>query len=169
MLDIMKENGLRAFVLLVLLSFTTPSLLFANNHREVFPSSSVEQENIDQSAVHEQFKKERIEAIAKAAGLSAEEKQLVSKELDKYDEARFYSWTGIRKVYDEISKLGDKITSEQYLDYYNKIQALTEKRHQASHSFMDALINQLTPEKAFKVYEEYRNFNANTGRKLRHR
>ena len=63
----------------------------------------------------------------------------------------------------------DRITSEQYLDYYNKIQALTEKRHQASHSFMDALINQLTPEKAFKVYEEYRNFNANTGRKLRHR
>lgn len=157
----MKENGLRAFVLLVLLSFTTPSLLFAN--------SSVEQEISDQSAVHEQFKKERIEAIAKAAGLSAEEKQLVSKELDKYDEARVSSWAGIRKVYDEISKLGGKITSEQYLDYYKKIQALTEKRHQASQSFMNALINQLTPEKAFKVYEEYRNFNANTGRKLRHR
>lgn len=161
MLDIMKENGLRAFVLLVLLSFTTPSLLFAN--------SNVEQEISDQSAVHEQFKKERIEAIAKAAGLSAEEKQLVSKELDKYDEARVSSWAGIRKVYDEISKLGGKITSEQYLDYYKKIQALTEKRHQASQSFMSALINQLTPEKAFKVYEEYRNFNANTGRKLRHR
>lgn len=157
----MKENGLRAFVLLVLLSFTTPSLLFAN--------SSVEQEISDQSAVHEQFKKERIEAIAKVAGLSAEEKQLVSKELDKYDEARVSSWAGIRKVYDEISKLGGKITSEQYLDYYKKIQALTEKRHQASQSFMNALINQLTPEKAFKVYEEYRNFNANTGRKLRHR
>ena len=157
----MKENGLRAFVLLVLLSFTTPSLLFAN--------SSVEQEISDQSAVHEQFKKERIEAIAKAAGLSAEEKQLVSKELDKYDEVRVSSWAGIRKVYDEISKLGGKITSEQYLDYYKKIQALTEKRHQASQSFMSALINQLTPEKAFKVYEEYRNFNANTGRKLRHR
>lgn len=161
MLDIMKENGLRAFALLVLLSFTTPSLLFAN--------SNVEQEISDQSAVHEQFKKERIEAIAKAAGLSAEEKQLVSKELDKYDEARVSSWAGIRKVYDEISKLGGKITSEQYLDYYKKIQALTEKRHQASQSFMSALINQLTPEKAFKVYEEYRNFNANTGRKLRHR
>lgn len=72
-------------------------------------------------------------------------------------------------MYDEISKLGDKITSQQYLDYYKKIQALTEKRHQASQSFMSALINQLTPEKAFKVYEEYRNFNANTGRKLRHR
>lgn len=157
----MKENGLRAFVLLVLLSFTTPSLLFAN--------SSVEQEISDQSAVHEQFKKERIEAIAKAAGLSAEEKQLVSKELDKYDEARVSSWAGIRKVYDEISKLGGKITSEQYLDCYIKIQALTEKRHQASQSFMNALINQLTPEKAFKVYEEYRDFNANTGRKLRHR
>lgn len=157
----MKENGLRAFALLVLLSFTTPSLLFAN--------SNVEQEISDQSAVHEQFKKERIEAIAKAAGLSAEEKQLVSKELDKYDEARVSSWAGIRKVYDEISKLGGKITSEQYLDYYKKIQALTEKRHQASQSFMSALINQLTPEKAFKVYEEYRNFNANTGRKLRHR
>ena len=161
MLDIMKENGLRAFVLLVLLSFTTPSLLFAN--------SSVEQEISDQSAVHEQFKKERIEAIAKAAGLSAEEKQLVSKELEKYDEARVSSWAGIRKVYDERSKLGGKITSEQYLDCYKKIQALTEKRHQASQSFMSALINQLTPEKAFKVYEEYRNFNANTGRKLRHR
>ncbi len=161
MLDIMKENGLRAFVLLVLLSFTTPSLLFAN--------SSVEQEISDQSAVHEQFKKERIEAIAKAAGLSAEEKQLVSKELDKYDEARVSSWAGIRKVYDEISKLGGKITSEQYLDYYKKIQAFTEKRHQASQSFMNALINQLTPVKAFKVYEEYRDFNANTGRKLRHR
>lgn len=157
----MKENGLRAFVLLVLLSFTTPSLLFAN--------SSVEQEISDQSAVHEQFKKERIEAIAKAAGLSAEEKQLVSKELEKYDEARVSSWAGIRKVYDERSKLGGKITSEQYLDCYKKIQALTEKRHQASQSFMSALINQLTPEKAFKVYEEYRNFNANTGRKLRHR
>lgn len=157
----MKENGLRAFVLLVLLSFTTPSLLFAN--------SSVEQEISDQSAVHEQFKKERIEAIAKAAGLSAEEKQLVSKELDKYDEARVSSWAGIRKVNDEISKLGGKITSEQYLDYYKKIQALTEKRHQASQSFMNALINQLTPVKAFKVYEEYRDFNANTGRKLRHR
>nr|WP_311521811.1 hypothetical protein [uncultured Porphyromonas sp.] len=157
----MKENGLRAFVLLVLLSFTTPSLLFAN--------SSVEQEISDQSAVHEQFKKERIEAIAKAAGLSAEEKQLVSKELDKYDEARVSSWAGIRKVYDEISKLGGKITSEQYLDYYKKIQAFTEKRHQASQSFMNALINQLTPVKAFKVYEEYRDFNANTGRKLRHR
>lgn len=157
----MKENGLRAFVLLVLLSFTTPSLLFAN--------SSVEQEISDQSAVHEQFKKERIEAIAKAAGLSAEEKQLVSKELDKYDEARVSSWAGIRKVYDEISKLGGKITSEQYLDYYKKIQALTEKRHQASQSFMNALINHLTPVKAFKVYEEYRDFNANTGRKLRHR
>lgn len=157
----MKENRLRAFVLLVLLSFTTPSLLFAN--------SSVEQEISDQSAVHEQFKKERIEAIAKAAGLSAEEKQLVSKELDKYDEARVSSWAGIRKVYDEISKLGGKITSEQYLDYYKKIQAFTEKRHQASQSFMNALINQLTPVKAFKVYEEYRDFNANTGRKLRHR
>lgn len=157
----MKENGLRAFVLLVLLSFTTPSLLFAN--------SSVEQEISDQSAVHEQFKKERIEAIAKAAGLSAEEKQLVSKELDKYDEARVSSWAGIRKVNDEISKLGGKITSEQYLDYYKKIQALTEKRHQASQSFMNALINHLTPVKAFKVYEEYRDFNANTGRKLRHR
>lgn len=60
MLDIMKENGLRAFVLLVLLSFTTPSLLFANNHRDVLHSSSVKQEISDQSAVHEQFKKERI-------------------------------------------------------------------------------------------------------------
>lgn len=157
----MKENGLRAFALLLLLSFAAPSLLFAN--------SSVEQESSDQSAVHEQFKKERIEAIAKAAGLSAEEKQLVSKELDKYDEARLASWAGIRKAYDEVSKLGGKITSEQYLDYYKKIQTFTEKRHQASQAFMNELINQLTPEKAFKVYEEYRNFNTNTGRKLRRR
>lgn len=165
----MKGNKLSTFVLLILWGLATPSLLFANVNREVLPSSTVEQEDSDQSAVHEQFKKERIEAIAKAAGLSAEEKQLVSKELDKYDEARFSSWTGIRKVYDEISKLGGKITSEQYLDYYKKIQTLTEKRHQASQSFMNALINQLTPEKAFKVYEEYRKFNTNTGRKLRHR
>lgn len=167
----MKGNGLRAFVLLLLLSFATPSLLFATVKMGELPTPNMEQEVevVDQNAAHEKFKKERIEAITKVAGLTAEEKQFVSKELDKYDSARYASWTGIRKVYDEMSKSGSKISSEQYLDYYKKIQTLTERRYQASQAFMNALINQLTPEKAFKVYEEYRDFNANTGRRLRHK
>lgn len=158
-LGLMRGNYWRVFILCVLVSFATPSLLFA----------SVTQMRNDQSTSQERFRKERIEAITKVAGLTSEEVQLVSIELNKYDEARLTSWTEIRKVYDEIGRRGGKVTSAQYLEYYKKIQELTEMRHQASQDFMNALIQHLTPEKAFKVYEEYRKFNANTGRQLRRR
>lgn len=158
-LGLMRGNYWRVFILCVLVSFATPSLLFA----------SVTQVLNEQSTSQEKFRKERIEAITKVAGLTSEEVQLVSNQLNKYDEARLSSWTGIRKVYNEISRLGGRITSGQYLEYYKKIQELTEMRHQASQDFMNALIQHLTPEKAFRVYEEYRKFNANTGRQLRRR
>lgn len=115
----------------------------------------------------EKYLKERIEAISKEANLTNEERDLVFAELNKYDNVRLKTWSETRKVYSDISRLGDNAKSEQYLKSYKKLQELTAQHHKASQDFMRALIDKLTPEKAFKVYMSYRQFNTKTGRQLR--
>lgn len=115
----------------------------------------------------EKYLTARLEAIAKNAFLTNEEKEWVGEQLTKYDKIRFQSWAETRKVYKEMDKLGDKATPEQYLECFSRLQHFTAQRHKASQDFMSLLIDRLTPEKAFKVYKSYRDFNANAGRKLR--
>lgn len=115
----------------------------------------------------QQHAQNRLDAIAKAAGLTEEEKVLVGAELKKYDDIRLQTWVETQKIHDDITQLGDNATDKQYRDSLQKLDELNTKRQKASQDFLSALVQKLTPKKAYLVHRSFRSFNANTGRSLR--
>lgn len=117
----------------------------------------------------QKYSQNKLDAIAKAAGLTEEEKTIVGAELKKFDDTRLQTWMETRKVHEEIEQLGDKATDKHYRDALQKLANLSAKRQKANQDFISAISSKLTPKKAYLVQRSYRNFNANTGRRLRQR
>ena len=119
------------------------------------------------SVEHQQYIQNRLDAIAKAAGLTEDEKAIVAVELKKYDDVRLQTWVETRKIHEDLAALGDKATDKQYRDSLQKLADLSAKRQKASEDFISSITQKLTPKKAYLVHRSYRNFNVNTGRKPR--
>lgn len=114
-----------------------------------------------------QYFQNRLDNIAKVAGLTEEEKNAVEVELKKYDDIRLQTWLETKKVHDDITLLGEKATDKQYRDSLQKLADLSAKRQKANQEFISWITQRLTPKKAYLVHQSFRSFNADTGRRLR--
>ncbi|MBR8765399.1 hypothetical protein IX336_000761 [Porphyromonas levii] len=115
----------------------------------------------------QQYAQDRLDAIAKAAELTEEEKAIVGAELKRYDDIRVQTWVETRKVYDEMTQLGDRAADKDYRDSIQKLVDLSAKRQKANQDFITLLTQKLSPKKAYLVHRSYKRFNAYTARKLR--
>lgn len=161
---------------IALLGFTLAGTVVVNASTEDVPNVEAQQkgqrpkgkQKKGSSGVdRQQFSQNRMDAIAKAANLTEEEKALVMTELKKYDDIRMQTWVETRKIHDEIAQLGDKATDKHYRDALQKISELNAKRQRANQDFLSSLTQKLSPKKVYLVHRSHRSFNANTGKKLR--
>lgn len=115
----------------------------------------------------EKYTQERLDAMAEAANLTESELEIVAAELKIYDEARVRTWLETRKIYQEMRRLGDKATEQDYKESLDKLNELGVKWQKASQNFIVTLSQKLGSKKAFLVYMSQRKYNAKAGRNLR--
>ena len=139
--------------------FSTPSLLWA------FPVQDPPEFGDQHQDRKTRYFAERLEFIAKFAGLTDEEKEIVKSELLKYDNNRLDLYREERKFRQALTRSG--LTEKEYADFLTQALKADSDRAGEMTDLFERLSAKLSPEKAAKVFLGLRSYNTRVAKKLR--